>query len=277
MPVTPSFIVNFPEMDAASLAQDLSPEVLFCDPGIHVQPQPRTWRPNQLPMDLDTARAFLREARRFAQEHGTGRAALTTASLIQDDFYAQTSLAIRAKLTSGSDSSQRNDKTAVQIQQVILLAWQLEQENMELRSMHQDVEAGWARLTHTLGVDTADADEVQTFARETQGSVPAASLPWQKVVQALLFFTPPGVVLASCNREVAEALDDAEPTHPGLDLDGFSTELTALIHSGEARLLEIPGWRIAGKTRLPEDKPWLESKRVVLLYGQKRKSAPGAA
>lgn len=263
-------------MDAASLAQDLSPEVLFCDPGVHVRPQPRTWRPNHLPMDLDTARAFLREARRFAQEHSKGGAPLTTASLIQDDFYAQTTLAIRAKLTSGSDSHHRNNEIAVQVQQILLLAWQLEQEHLELRSMHLDVEAGWAKLTHTLGVDTADADEIRTFAQEPHGAAPAAILPWQKVIQALLFFTPPGVVLSSCNREVAEALDEAEPTHPVLVPDRFSTELNSLIRSGEVRFLNIPGWRIAGKKRLPEDKPWLASSRVVLLYGQNRKSTSGA-
>ncbi len=276
MPVTNSFILNFPEMDAASLTRDLSPKVFFCDPGVHVQPQPRTWRPTRLPMDLDTARAFLREVRRFTQEHGKGRAALTTASLIQDDFYAQTTLAIRAKLTSGNNAPQRNDDNAVQVQQVLLLAWQLEQENLELRSMHQDVEAGWAKLTQTLGVDAADADELRTFAQEPQGSAPVASLPWQKVVQALLFFMPPEVVLASCNREVAEVLNEVEPTHPALALERFPAELISLIRSGDARLLEIPGWRIAGKNRLPEGQPWLESKRVVLLFGQKRESAPGA-
>lgn len=251
-------------MDPASLPHDLPPETLFCDPGAHAQPQPRTWRPDGLPMPPDVARAFLRESRRFAQEHGKGKASLATASLVREDFYAQTALAIRAKLTAANES-RGGDDFSLRAQQVLLLAWQLEQENLELRSMHRHVQADMAALAQTLGDDDADMDENRTFAHEPLLQEPTSSPPWQRIVQALMFFTPPRIVLTTFNIEVAAAMEEAGLKSAGPRLDQVSTELAALVRDGKARLLELPGWRIAGQSRQPEEKPWLASNRTLLL------------
>lgn len=275
------FLLNFPELSPEAVRPGALQNVLFVDPGAQPTPATPYWRPEGLPLALDTAQAFLRESARFAREHGGRGQALAATAMTRDAFYAQTTFAIRSSLTQ--DREQKNvSNQAIRAQQLLLLAWQLEQQALEIRSMQQGIDAGIENLNRVLGVEDADDEsaldgKVDHKPGASQGVFGGASLgasgepgeyealPWRLILEALLYFALPQTVLTTCNREVLEALDEVDLEPAQTELGEIAPSIKALEANGTARLVKLPGWRITGRTRCPADMPWLAPLRTLLL------------
>ncbi|WP_152555201.1 hypothetical protein [Desulfonatronum thiodismutans] len=261
-----------PEMEPAALPA----EVRFFDPGVGPTSLPASlpastpggWRPADPPLSEAMAAAFLRESAAFAREHGGSRGALNVNSLAGNDFYAGSALSIQSELTGGA---RRRDDPAVRCQQLLLLAWQLEEQALELRSLDQHVQAGWRELDAALGVD--DTGDLEDLSGERFALVPGdrESIPsWRLVLEAMLFFVPQGTLLMTSHREIIETLAD-EPdcsladflVNESGDLEG----LLAGVQAEVARTVHAPGWKLVGATRCPTDKPWLEREHFLICLG----------
>lgn len=218
------------------------------------------WRPDNLPLNADMVRAFLRESALFALEHGRSGRKLTASALTREDFYAHTSLAIRAQLTAPVDPQQSASDQAIQSQQILLLASQLEQQAQEIQAAQQSIRSGWDDLARTMGVDETDElpflDGEREFL-EDEGQ----ALPWRLILEALLFFAPPEAVLATCSQEALEALGEMEDCP-----EPIPQQVRALLADSAGRLIRAPGWQLVGKKRCPTDKPWLAPQRMALLF-----------
>lgn len=218
------------------------------------------WRPDNLPLNADLVRAFLRESARFALEHGRSGWKLTASALTREDFYAQTSLAIRAQLTAPADPQQSASDQAIKSQQILLLASQLEQQAQEIQTVQQSIRSGWDDLARTMGVDETDELPFLDGEREFLEDEGQALL-WRLILEALLFFAPPEAMLATCSEEVLEALGEMEACS-----EPIPQQVRALLANSAGRLIRAPGWQLVGKKKCPADKPWLVHPRVALLF-----------
>ncbi len=257
-----------PEMEPVTLPA----EARFFDLGVGSTSvpvgTPGRWRPADAPLSEAMTTAFLRESAAFARERGGSRGALNVNALTGNDFYAGSALSIQSELTGGA---KRRDDSAVRCQQLLLLAWQVEEQALELRSLDQHVQAGWRELDAALGVD--ETDEIEVFSGERFSLVPEdreSILPWRLVLEAMLFFVPQGTLLMTSHREIIENLVD-EPDCSPADLPGNVSGdrecwLTSVLAEA-ARIVRAPGWKLAGATRCPTDKPWLERERFLICVG----------
>lgn len=262
-PDTP-LLLYFPKLDPKAVRTKTPSDVFFFDPGVPNNPWPRVWKPDNLPLTEDMVRAFLRESERFALEHGKAGIGLTARALNKEDFYAQTSLAIRARLTKAVDPKESIRHQAVWAQQVLLLAWQLEQQTLEIQAMQQTVHAGLDELSRILGVDETDESPFSTREID-QSNDYTQEEPWRAILEAVLFFTPPTAVLVTGEREILAAFEESPDNLAGTVSAATSLLIKPLIATGAGRLIHGPGWRLAGRTQCPADKPWLELPRSVLF------------
>jgi len=261
-----TFLLWFPEFNPASLQTKAPHGTLFIDPGLATEPCAHLWRPDTLPLDADTARTFLRESDGFVREHGRGRQSLAAAALTREDFYAQTSLAIRSRLTSPAESRKSHQDPAVQAQQVLLLAWRMEQHTQEIQALQQSIRAGWDDLAQTLGMD--ESDDMPSLAGEKDFlEDDPQSLPWPMILESVMYFAPPGAVLATNHRAVLEELAEIESCAPEACAGPQYSHVQSLLAGNKGRLVRALGWRLAGRTRCPVHKPWLAAPREVLLLG----------
>ncbi len=257
-----------PEMEPVTLPA----EARFFDPGTSPTSvpvgTPGRWLPADAPLSEAMAAAFLRESAAFALERGGSRGALNVNALTGNDFYAGSALSIQSELTGGA---RRRDDPAVRCQQLLLLAWQVEEQALELRSLDQHVQAGWRELDEALGVD--DTDEIEDLSGERFALVPGdrESIPsWRLVLEAMLFFVPQGTLLMTSHREIIETLAD-EPDCSLADCSGNESSdlerLLASVQTEVARTVHAPGWKLVGATRCPTDKPWLEREHFLICLG----------
>jgi hypothetical protein len=267
MPETPPahpFLLWFPDLTPALVRANAPEETFFLDPGIASEPAPPLWQPPTLPLDADTARIFLRESARFAGEQARGRQSLAASALSRDDFYAQTSLAIRSQLTAAAQADPARPIQAIQAQQTLLLAWQVEQQALEIQALQRSIRTGWDDLAQTLGVDESDA--MPPLAGEMDFPEDAAQLlSWQTILEALLCFAPPQALLTTSRKDILAALAELESCDPATCPEQLPQPAQALLAAGAARLARAPGWSLSGRTRPPADRPWLAAPRTVLL------------
>ncbi|WP_045218863.1 hypothetical protein [Desulfonatronum thioautotrophicum] len=250
----------------------LPAEALFFDPGLHPlagpdngmvndsRRVPGRWRPVAVPLSEGMATAFLREATVFAREHGAGRAMLSANALTGNDFYAGSALSIQSELTGGTPS---RDNPAVRYQQLLLLAWQMEEQDLELRKLQHLIDTGWQKLDSALGVE--DSEGINGFSEDRSPVISAnreTVVPWRLVLEAMLFFAPQGTLLVTSHREIIESLEDV-PDDPMESFTGDFAQALSHIRAKAVRMVRAPGWKLIGATRCPAGKPWLE--RVFFL------------
>lgn len=257
------------EMESVMLPAEAS----FFDPGVGPRSVPAGtpggWRPADAPLSEAMASAFLRESTAFVREHVGSRGALNVNALVGNDFYAGSALAIQSELTGGA--RRRNDP-AVRFQQLLLLAWQVEEQALELRNLDQHVQAGWRELDAALGMD--DTDNIPGLSGERFSLVPEERepvLPWRLVLEAMLFFVPQGTLLATSHREIIEALAEEPGCSPAKFSEnkvvGDYEKLLSRVQAGGGRIIHAPGWKLIGASRCPADKPWLERERFLICLG----------
>lgn len=266
---TPPLVLVVPWLHPEMEPTALPAAVRFFDPGIGPARLSGSasdgWHPPDAPLSEAMAAAFLRESAVFARERGGSRGSLGANALAGNDFYAGSALSIQAELTGGAP---RRDDPAVRSQQLLLLAWQVEKQTLEIRRLEQQVQAGWRELDETLGVD--EADEIRALVGGRLTAAPEAgevALPWRPVLEAMLFFVPPGALLVTSHREIianlAEA-PDCSPTDPSGSIFGDLVDFLSKGMIETARIVRVPGWKLAGASRCPADKQWLEPERLVL-------------
>ncbi len=275
-PETPFFLC-FPALDPRTVrtgmprnAPRMPSSAFFLNPGVPDNASPQAWRPDHLPLTKDMVRAFLREAERFAQEHGKAGPGLA-GTMHKEDFYTRTSLAIRARLTEAVTLKESARNQAIWAQQVLLLAWQLEQQALEIQALQQAVRKGLDDLARVLGPGEVDEPDDGLFATgelDLPDDDPR-EMPWRMILEAMLYFTPPWAVLVTGNGEIRAAFEEWPDLSMGTPAEtvpaGVWRTIEPLVASGVGRLIHGPGWRLAGRTRCPADKPWLELSRLALL------------
>lgn len=252
-------------------------EVCFFDPGIDQDQGTKSWRPPELPLSRDMVRSFLRESTSFAQERARGKAVLSASALMGDDYYAHTALAIQSRLTGGTGAAPQPD-AALRCHQILLLAWQHEEQVLEIQGIQHTIQAGFQDLEQSLGVE--DSEDYAEVAQPRHFLTPPETeqaLPWPLVLEAILFFLPPETILVTSLQEIADSLTEiASSSETELRSGGIPEHVFAAVENSGSRIVRAPGWKLLGKTRCPKDKPWLAANHFIFL-ALLQSSDPGRA
>lgn len=185
--------VHFPWLHPALAPQGLPPGCVFLDPGLAVAGMEyRSWRPRWPYSDAHIARLvadYLRQAEEAARP--SDLAAQMAVGV--EDFYADSSLEIRAQLTGGAPAADPAEERLRQAQ--VLLALELTREKAWVDLVQQQQRLAQARQQwqESLGVDE---DELRLPEDEplALGS-PAEELDWRPLVLPMDLVLPPSVAL----------------------------------------------------------------------------------
>ncbi len=258
-------MLSFPWFHPEGETERLPDSVCFLDPGIGDDDLQRTWRPSTLPLSKQEAALFLRESAKFARERGGNKGLLNTSVLAGDDYYGQTALSIQSKLTGGANTQQVD--YGVRCQQLLLLAWQHQEQAIEIRKLQQRVHDGFESLEESLGLE--DLNDHAQFSGARAFLTPSDQeqiLPWSDILEALLFFLPPETVLVTTLQDISDSL-----AHIGSSSDEESfflheeEQVSIIARNIGARIIHASGWELLGKSRCPKEKPWLATTHLMLV------------
>lgn len=264
--------VFFPAMRPLLAAADLRESVRFFDPGLEGETQAGSYRPEGLPLSPAEARGMLGQYESLGDGVKTPGDLATLRSMLQNDFFSETSHAIASdladRMTPGRPEAAR--RRLVKAQTVLCLAVKLEERLVELGGLSDGLTKIWDNLGKTLGVE--DDDEVRESVLPGSAFTPALAfeddfrIPWVAVLEAMLAFLPQGTPL--CLTDAAIVASWAER---GLVLAKAAPDILCKAFAGGAVPAgtwlagTFPGYSLALSNRSSEDKPWLDAPRAVLF------------
>jgi len=264
--------VFFPAMRPELAAPDLRASVRFFDPGLAAEPGAACFRPEKLPLSPLEAQGVLGQYESLGDGVKKPGDLATLRSMLQNDFFSETSHAIAADLTDrmvpGRPETAR--RRLVKAQTVLCLAFKLEERLVELGGLSDGLTKIWNNLGKSLGVE--EDDEVRESVLPGSAFTPNMTfendfrIPWVAVLEALLAFLPQGTPLCVTDAAIVESWAERglilAPANPDILSKAFSG---GAVPAGTWLAGTFPGYRLALSTRSSEDKPWLDAPRAVLF------------
>ncbi len=239
-------LLYFPSMHVQFASDEPPLRVRFLDPGLVEQADGRFVRPEGLPLDPRSARAFVEESLRFGEQFPTIKDLSYYAVGRHENCFDQTSMAIRSELRARIEGVSKASDSTTTAQSLLLLAYSLEQRILETDACLKGVQGGHAKLVTALGFSEEDLEDLREMGLRDaedihQEPAPLASA-WRNVLEAMLMLT-------GC---VEYYTDDP---HVLADLE----ELGLLGSGCDSGGIEDPAWKILGLTKPDDKRPWLNA------------------
>jgi len=251
-----SFPYMHPELFRAKSVEGLR----FFDPGLSVESVDDAFKPDDLPMDSQTATALIRDCISFGEQFKDPGEMAYFGAQTTDDFYEGSSMSIQSQLAQrfddGQGSKQEREKkeAASKAQFILLLAWTFEERMMELQGIEKGVQDTWKSIDTTLGMEDEDriegrvvdlaSAESHTGGASDDHSIP---LPWQRIAEALPAFIPDATVLVCADAEIIAQWNDMEIPFSPADKE---------LGLPEGALVAVqPAWKFGGRRKAPEGLP----------------------
>jgi hypothetical protein len=159
----PQVAFYIPVMHRSMVNAALPEWVRFIEPGLHQSVPEGSVRPEGLPLAPAQSRRFIEDCLRFGAQFKEPEEMRYFGVAPMEDFYSQTSMAIRSSLTQAEDQGNR-DEMMLQAQKTLLLRWFYEERRLEVESLETDIERSMDSLGEIMGVDE-DEDDEQGFER----------------------------------------------------------------------------------------------------------------
>lgn len=263
-------LLAFPYMHSYLFPEGLVPNVRFFDPGMGDEPDEFAFRPEDLPLDRDTAMALINDSIRFGEQFKDPGEMAYFGAISSDDFYEGSSMSIQAQLTrqfddgKGEKLERERREARARAQFILLLAWFFEEKMLELHGLEQNVKDTWQSLDQGLGVDEEDrleprVTELGSAESHTGGASDGqeVQLPWQRIVEALPAFIGKDTILVCVDSEIYSLWDD-------LDI-AFEPAPSSLGLPDGAQVATQPAWRFAGRRSEPAKMPLASSEVTVAV------------
>lgn len=265
----------FPQMHPDLLSvltrEALPPGTRFLDPGLGAATGSEHVRPENPPFDQRIAKALLADTLRFgeAQAHPRdilAQSLIEQAGAISPESGRAVQIEVEKSLlgdasTVGADDPL--DAARRQAQMLLLLAWSLEERQLDLRSVEGKLKSAWDRLDESVaaGAEAVDDEvdpEALVLGRELSGlMLPEASVlstPWRRLLESYAVLMP-GQSLCTAEPEIGAALTEAGvPEAPLSEMPGARRVFRAQI------------WRLMGHEALPKSKPWLNQMLTLGVF-----------
>lgn len=283
-PANTSLVLYVPHMHPQLLPQSLPGEVCRFDPGLAgglaaatEKQDVKPFLPDGLPLQPAQAAAWLREIVQYGMQFDSpGQLAATTAAssaalgqsiggMRSDELEDISSFKAR-----GGEQEQKPEKDLqaqerAKAQCTLLLAWNLEERNLELSDLSKGLASHYERFGKALGLED-DGGEAED---ELNSPVPlddqASSLPRLQVVGAMLAFLPPESCLYTEDdrlyqewRERGVEFSPAQPESLPFRCD--------VREAGSLVTASAPGWKLAGLSRPTQHAPWLDREYSAVCF-----------
>lgn len=243
-------LLYFPSMHAEFVA-GLPAEVRFLDPGLAGKADGR-FRPEGLPLDPRSAKAFVEESLRFGEQFGSIKDISYFTAGRMENFFDQTSMAIHTELRTrlGEAGQAQEHAPRARAQGLLLLAHELEERHLEAVAHQRSARGGHLKLVTALGFDAEDLEDMRELGLRDEGEGEAEPAPlsssWRMVFEAMLLLAD-GVDFYTDDPQVLAELEERG--------------LMAPADSG--RTAKAPAWRVLGLPKPDARRPWLDREVVV--------------
>lgn len=247
-------LLAFPYMHPELWSGDDLEGLTFFDPGLTDEPDPHAFRPEELPLDPETAQALINDSVKFGEQFKDPGEMAYFGAVTADDFYEGSSMSIQAQLSrqfddgQGSKQAREAREARSKAQFVLLLAWFFEERILELAGLEGGIRDGWEAMDRSIGVDEEDRlGERETVLGDTLSHTGGTSdgqevrLPWQRVVESLPAFLPADTELVCADPEIFEVWEEF-----GLVFEDGADGLSRAT---------APAWKFGCRRRAPEGMP----------------------
>lgn len=246
-------LLNFPSMHPEFAGVDDITRVRYLDPGLDGPIAERYFRPEGLPLNPKAAMAFVEESLRFGEQFGSAKDLAYFASGCIENFFDQTSMAIRTELRSRLEGREAPRETAARAraQGMLLLGHSLEQRTLEAIRHQNGARDGHLKLAEALGFSEEDREDLREFGLGREDDEPLEPSPlasvWRAVLEAM-------ILLTGCTEfHTSDSLVLA-------DIDELG-----LLSTGESgRTGTAPAWRFLGLAKADAGRPWLDREITIL-------------
>lgn len=260
-----------PELLSVHTRETLPPETCFLDPGLGAATGTEHVRSECAPFDQRTAKALLADTLRFGEAQAHPRDILVQSLIEQAGALSPESgravqIEVENSLLGGgaaTDDAGPLEAARRQAQMLLLLAWSLEERQLDLRSVEGKLKSAWDRLDESVAAGSEAVDEevdpeALVLGRELSGLMPPAasalSTPWRRLLESYAVLMP-GQPLCTAEPEIAAALVEAGvPEAPLSEMPGARRVFRAQI------------WRLMGHEALPKGRPWLDQMLTLGVF-----------
>ncbi len=218
-------LLYFPSMHPDLLDHDPVPCALFLDPGFETQCDgARYFRPPDLPLDPQTARALVRDSLRFGEQFmSPGDMTAVSLAAEADRRKEESTASIRGELLRrirGEQEADASEAARRLAQYVLLLAWSHEERVLEMIGRGKGLEEGGARFGQALGVGDEDGQDLHELRIDQAVSGVAAPIKvrpdydWPQLLEAVSWFLPADAVLLAGGDVAAGLAEGGAPLVP---------------------------------------------------------------
>lgn len=159
-------------------------------------------------------------------------------------------------------------QSLIDCQKVLLLAYAFEERMADMATLEVRCRAAEQALLASLAEGESDVPAFMTeglFSEDNTRSEAEVPLSWRVVMEAAAPFLPDGAALftsdAVMTRDLAESgLLQAVPESECEQHRGFPPDLRARLV-----MARHPVWRLAGRKRCPDERPWLEREVTIFV------------
>ena len=264
-------ILFFPRLHAELVFQEPPRGVKFFNPGLKEAGADRdTWRPDNLPLPEAEARRYIRESLGFGEQFSSPADLAFFAGGGLEDFYSQTSAAIRSefsgKMAAADGAAQPNTRELFLTgQMMLLLAWTLEEKNLELKNLGDRTRNLGRQFRTNLGLDDEERRDPMGLQNALNG-LENDFLAWSRLLPWFLLWMTDADCLFVQDRAILDEWQEAglafspleKAKMPGLGFD--SEEISGL----SLQKTEASGLQLALTPAGKKDRPWLEKKYSVI-------------
>lgn len=254
-------LINFPAMHSELIAKTCSADAQLFDPGLAEGDEGR-FRPEDLPIEQKMASALLRDSISFGEQFKDPAEMAFFGAHTPEDYFAESTGTIKNQLLAsiGATASPKGkvdpEAPKRRAQFILLLAWATEERIVESLGLEQGVQASWGRMSEALGIDDEDrGSEIGRIVSSTNAASPKGlRISWPRVLEGMTAFLPEDGRLLCSDSEIIEAWEDA-----GFDFSPAGEDCPE-----GARTISAPAWRLAGRSRCPEELPFTDRTVTVV-------------
>ena len=264
--------IYVPTLHSGLLRRAMPESVLFLEPGLpQTASLPGCFSPASYPFSREEARKVLAELLAIGESLDLakptgGQAARFTgtdasAALSEAERASLARFASSGDLAGAARTTVGQENPRIAAHKALLLAWDLEERLIGIEALRREVAEAARPLADALADPTGNQSPEQFFAlpaivAETLRALPDNALPdWRLNLAAMAPFLPENAILVTSSRAIGDALREAGMLSPLPQDDAFSPALRST----------APLWRVLGRSRAPEQLPWLLASPEIIV------------
>ena len=226
--------IFFPYMHPILIPQSLQNLGQILNPGLSTGKE-GLFTPNNYLLDPEQASRHLAGFYRFGEQFNTPRDMGYYAVKGIDDFYSESTMAIKSELTGGAPNKKdaQKDKT-LKMQSMLLLGYALEERLLDIDQSGVEIDDVWEKFEKNLGLNGQDKQFVFPDAPDSLNFL-SAEVEWRKLIAPFAYFMNSQQKLLIWDNKIITGIKsdlDADNLIKGTDkadierdyLDGFDPE-----------------------------------------------------